>query len=171
VRPSTAVWQRAATMDTPFRTDGHHPRPRFDTYDPDLADFLMGADGGLTEGLPAYLGMRMVHVEPGVAVVEVDVRPELVHRFGATHGGVVAAVVDQALGSAVFPLVPNGTWPATLEFKVNYLAAARDGVIRATGTVVSLRRRTAVVRVDVENGGRPVAAALGTISLNPPPAG
>jgi 1,4-dihydroxy-2-naphthoyl-CoA hydrolase len=146
--------------------------PVYDTYDQRLADALMGAEGGLTEGLAAYLGMRMVRIEPGVAVVEVDVRPELVHRFGAAHGGVVASVVDQALGSAVFPLVPLGTWPATLEFKLNYLAAARGGVIRATGTVVSLRTRTAVVRVEVENEGRTIAAALGTISLNPPqPAG
>jgi 1,4-dihydroxy-2-naphthoyl-CoA hydrolase len=145
--------------------------PVYDTYDQRLADALMSRDGGLTEGLAAYLGMRMVRIEPGVAVVEVDVRPELVHRFGAAHGGVVASVVDQALGSAVFPLVPLGTWPATLEFKLNYLAAARRGVIRATGTVVSLRTRTAVVQVEVENEGRTIAAALGTISLNPPPAG
>jgi uncharacterized protein (TIGR00369 family) len=130
----------------------------------------MGPDAGLTDGLAAYLGMRMVRIEPGVAVVEVDVRPELLHRFGAAHGGVVASVVDQALGSAVFPLVARGTWPATLEFKLNYLAAARQGVIRATGTVVSLRTRTAVVQVEVENEGRSIAAALGTISLNPPPA-
>jgi 1,4-dihydroxy-2-naphthoyl-CoA hydrolase len=142
--------------------------PTYDTYDPKLAEFLMGPDGGLTDGLCAYLAMRMAHVEPGVAVVEVDVRPELVHGFGAAHGGVVATIVDQALGSAVFPLVPVGTWPATLEFKLNYLAAARRGVIRATGTVVSLRKRTAVVRVEVENEGRTIAAGLGTISLNPP---
>jgi uncharacterized protein (TIGR00369 family) len=143
--------------------------PAYDTYDERLAEVLKGPDGGLAEGLSAYLGMRMVHVGPGVAVVEVDVRPELVHRFGAAHGGVVASVVDQALGSAVFPLVPLGTWPATLEFKLNYLAAARGGVIRATGTVVTLRTRTAVVRVEVENEGRTIAVALGTISINPPP--
>jgi len=81
----------------------------------------------------------------------------------------VASLVDQALGSAVFPLVPPGTWPATLEFKVNYLAAARQGMLRATGTVASLRRRTAVVTVEVENEGRTVAVAQGTISINPPP--
>jgi 1,4-dihydroxy-2-naphthoyl-CoA hydrolase len=72
------------------------------------------------------------------------------------------------LGSAVFPLVPAGTWPATLEFKLNYLAAVRGGTVRATGQVIALRSRTAVVRVDVGNEGRAVATALGTISLNRP---
>lgn len=148
----------------------------FPTFDPRLAEALVGRDGeagaGLDEGLSAYLGMRIVRAEPGVAVVEVDLRDELVHRFGVVHGGVVATVVDQALGSAVFPLVPLGTWPATLEFKLNYLAAARGGVVRGTGRVVSLRRRTAVVQVEVENeddgASRPIAVAQGTISLNAP---
>jgi uncharacterized protein (TIGR00369 family) len=149
---------------------------RFPTYDRRLAEAMIGRDGqpgaGLDEGLAAYLGMRIVRADPGVVVVEVAVRDELIHRFGAAHGGVVASLVDQALGSAVFPLVPLGTWPATLEFKVNYLAAARSGVIRATGRVVSLRRRTAVVQVDVEidDGGdcRLIAVAQGTVSLNAP---
>jgi uncharacterized protein (TIGR00369 family) len=150
-------------MDAP--TDAYR-----DAFDPELARYIMGA-GGLTGGLPGYLAMRTVALEPGVAVIEVDVRPELLHQFGATHGGVVATLVDHALGAAVFPLIPRGTWPATLEFKLNYLAAARQGVIRATGTVLSLRKRTAVVQVAVENEGRAIAAALGTISLNPPQAG
>lgn len=145
------------------------PAAPYDAFDEGLADRLVRR-GGLGGGLPGYLGMRAVTIEPGVAVVEADVRPDLLHDFGAAHGGVVAALVDHALGAAVFPLIPKGTWPATLEFKLNYLAAARRGVLRATATVVSLRKRTAVVRVEVENEGRAVAAALGTISLNPPPA-
>lgn len=123
---------------------------------------------GIEDGLMGYLGMRVVDVGPGTATAEIEVRPELVHGFGALHGGVVAALVDHVLGTAVFPVVPAGTWPATLEFKLNYLAAVREGVVRATGRVVALRRRTAVVQVDVTNEGRPVATALGTISLNPP---
>jgi uncharacterized protein (TIGR00369 family) len=136
-----------------------------DRFDPELAEFIIRGGGDLMDGLPRYLGLRVVRMEPGVAVVECDVRPELVHGFGVTHGGVVATLVDQVLGSAVFPLLARGTWPATLEFKVNYLAAARTGVIRATGTVAALRRRTAVVQVDFDNEGRTIAVALGTISL------
>src|SRR5688500_15222099 len=52
---------RRAAMDT----------PAYDTYDERLAEVMKGPDGGLAEGLSAYLGMRMVHVGPGVAVVEV----------------------------------------------------------------------------------------------------
>jgi uncharacterized protein (TIGR00369 family) len=171
MRPSWRVvcdWvEGAALCQPPVAMDDPAASLR-DLFDPEQAEFIIGGGGDLMTGLPAYLGLRVVRMDPGVAVVECDVRPELVHGFGVTHGGVVATLVDQALGSAVFPLLPRGTWPATLEFKLNYLAAARTGVIRATGTVVALRRRTAVVRVEVDNDGRPIAAALGTISLNPP---
>ncbi len=68
----------------------------------------------------------------------------------------------------MFPLLPRGTWPATLEFKLNYLAPARVGVLRATATVVSMSKRTAVIAVDCENEGRLVGTALGTVSITPP---
>jgi 1,4-dihydroxy-2-naphthoyl-CoA hydrolase len=142
--------------------------PSFDHFDAELAEVLRRADTAAAHGLTSYLGLRMVEVEPGIATAEVEVRPELLHQFGAVHGGVVAALVDHVLGATVFPVVPRGTWPATLEFKLNYLAAVRQGVIRATGRIVTLRRRTAVVQVDVSNDGQLVATSLGTISLNPP---
>lgn len=160
------------SVPAPDRAAAGAPEPGpgpFDSYNAALAEFLVGPDGGLREGIAGYLGIRMTDVGPGWATAEIDVRDDLVHGFGAAHGGVVATLVDQVLGSAVFPLVPSGTWPATLEFKLNYLAAVRSGVVRATGRVVSVRRRTAVVRVEVDNEGAPVAEALGTISLNPPP--
>ena len=159
-------------MDSPTadRADDAPDDP-FPTFDPRVAEALVhGTRAEMGGGLPGYLGMRLVSVDAGEAVLELDVRDDLMHSFGATHGGVVAALVDHALGAAVFPLVPLGTWPATLEFKLNYLAAARKGVLRATATVVSFRKRTAVVRVEVDNDGRAVAAALGTISINPPAA-
>ncbi len=145
--------------------------PTFDTYDPELAAHLLDGDRDLKDGIAGYLGIRMVEVGPGRATAEVEARDELVHRFGVLHGGVVAVLVDQVLGSAVYPVVPAGTWPATLEFKLNYLAPVRGGVVRADARVVGLSSRTAVVHVDVTNDGRPVAVALGTISLNAPKAG
>jgi 1,4-dihydroxy-2-naphthoyl-CoA hydrolase len=140
----------------------------FETYNPELAAHLLDPDRDLRDGISGYLGIRMVDVGPGRAAAEVEVRDELVHRFGVLHGGVVATLVDQVLGSAVYPVAPAGTWPATLEFKLNYLAPVRGGVVRAESRVVSMTSRTAAVHVDVTNDGRPVAVALGTISLNPP---
>jgi uncharacterized protein (TIGR00369 family) len=142
----------------------------FPTYDEKIARMMLdgGIDGRHGGGLPSYLGMRIVDVGPGYAVAEIDVREELLNPFGAAHGGVLAALADHLLGSSVLPVVPPGTWPATLEFKLNYLAPVRVGLLRATGEVVALRARTAVVRMEFENDGRVVGAALGTVSLQAP---
>ena len=123
-----------------------------------------GAEGGI----PGYLGIRFTSVEAGSCVAELDVGDNLLNPFGAAHGAVMASLIDHVLGAAVFPLIPLGTWPATLEFKVNYLAPTRPGVLRATARVRSLSRKTAVVSVDCENDGRAVGTALGTLALSPP---
>lgn len=142
-----------------------------DRFDQDLAEVLLsgsaGPEGSET-GVPGYLGIRFTEVGPGRCVAELDVGEHLLNPFGAAHGAVLASLVDHVLGSAVFPIVPRGTWPATLEFKLNYLAPTRPGILRAAGRVLSLSRKTAVVAVDCENDGRLVGTALGTIALSPP---
>src|SRR5690349_14383872 len=120
-------------------------------FDEELADGMLSLsrspEGG-DRGVPGYLGIRFVEVVPGRCVAELEVGEHLLNPFGAAHGAVLASLVDHVLGSAVFPIVPRGTWPATLEFKLNYLAPTRVGILRATSRVVSLSKKTAVVTVD-----------------------
>lgn len=146
--------------------------PWSDQFHEDIARFMLGGPEltGGDAGVPGYLGIRFVEVVPGRSVAELDVGEHLLNPFGAAHGAVLASLIDHVLGSAVMPIIPRGTWPATLEFKVNYLAPTRPGVLRATGRVVSMTKKTAVVAVECENDGRIVGTALGTIALSPPKA-
>jgi uncharacterized protein (TIGR00369 family) len=122
-------------------------------------------------GLPAYLGIRTTSIAPGRLTCELLVTEELLNPFGAAHGGVVSALIDHALGAVCFPVVARGSWPATQEFKINFLAPARPGPMVAEASIVSLSKRTAVVRIDVENHGRLVCAAQGTVAIMPPKPG
>jgi uncharacterized protein (TIGR00369 family) len=140
-----------------------------DRFDPNLADAIGKVNAGpLLTGVPEYLGMRLVELGPGLMVWEVELRPELLNPAGVAHGAVVASLVDHTLGSTIMPLLPAGSWPATLEFKLNYLAPAREGILRARGEVQSMSKRTGVVSVECTNGDRSVAMALGTIAITPP---
>ncbi len=149
----------------------NEPMDWADRYDEEIAAAMLrlsrSPEGG-DSGVPGYLGIRFTEVGPGRCVAELDVGEHLLNPFGAAHGAVLASLVDHVLGSAVFPLVPRGTWPATLEFKINYLAPTRPGTLRATSRVVSLSKKTATVAVDCESNGRLVGTALGTIALAPP---
>src|SRR4051794_17762246 len=122
----------------------------------------------LITGLPEYLGIRTVDLGPGTMTAELDVRPDLLNPFGTAHGGVLTALVDHVLGAVLYPLMPRGSWAATTEFKVNLLAPARDGVLRARSEVMAMTKRTAVVRIDVTNDDRLVGLAQGTVTISPP---
>ena len=121
-------------------------------------------------GLPAYLRISTTSVEPGRLICELPVTEELLNPFGAAHGGVVSALIDHVLGAVCFPVVPRGSWPATQEFKLNFLAPARPGAMVAEARIVSMSKRTAIIRVDVTNEGRLVCAAQGTVAIMAPKA-
>jgi uncharacterized protein (TIGR00369 family) len=120
------------------------------------------------KGLPGFLGLRTTEVTAGRMVVSIDAREDLHNPFGSVHGGVVAGLVDHVLGAVLYPVIPRGHWAATTEFKLNYLAPVRTGTITAEATIISMTKRTAVVRIEVSNDGRPVCAAQGTVLIQAP---
>lgn len=139
----------------------------FSHFNPDLAETMVAQASSAVGGLPAYLRITTTSVEPGRLTCELPVTEDLLNPFGAAHGGVVSALVDHVLGAVCMPVIERGAWPATLEFKLNFLAPARVGTMLAEATILSMSKRTAVVRVDVTNGGRPICAAQGAVAIVP----
>jgi uncharacterized protein (TIGR00369 family) len=141
--------------------------PEFETYDERVAEGLVRAhEKG--EGLPGYLGIRLAETWPGGIRAEVVVRDDLLNPFGNLHGGVLAALCDHVLGTVCYPVIPPGAWAATTEFKLNYLAPVTEGTLSVTSQIVSLTKRTAVVRIEVDNDGRAVCLAQGTVLVVTP---
>jgi 1,4-dihydroxy-2-naphthoyl-CoA hydrolase len=147
-------------------SDSALPRPVFDTFDPAIAEAMKS--GFSMAGIPDYLGIVITEVGPGTLTAELEVRPDLLNPFGSAHGGTLAALVDHVLGAVLYPLIPPGTWAATSELKVNFLAPSREGLMRARSEVIALSKRTAVVRIDVTNDDRLVGAAQGTVTISTP---
>ncbi|WP_249009745.1 PaaI family thioesterase [Conexibacter sp. DBS9H8] len=124
--------------------------------------------GNSTEGLPGYLGIRFIDVSPGRLSAEADLRPELVTISGNVHGGALAAILDHITGAAVYPLMPTGSWAATTDLKINYIAAVKDGRVRAEASVLAMTTRSAVVRGEIYQAERLACAAQGTITIVAP---
>jgi uncharacterized protein (TIGR00369 family) len=138
-----------------------------DRFDRTIADGFLAATE-LDVGLSRELGMHLDHYEPGYLRAYLDVRPELLTPIGNLHGGTIAALVDHTLGCVLYPHMERGQWAATTEFKVNYLHPVSTGRLVAEATIVDMTRRTAVVRVEVTNEDRLVAAAMGTCTIVDP---
>ncbi len=143
------------------------PPPRLPPFDEEVARRFLDTSVP-TSGLPEFLGLRTVLVEPGRICIEMPVDPKLLTRFGNMHGGVLSALCDHALGLVCYPHMQAGQWAATTEFKVNLLAPVTSGTVTAEAQLIAMTRSTAVVRIDVTNDGRPCAVAQGTVLIMQP---
>jgi uncharacterized protein (TIGR00369 family) len=90
------------------------------------------------------LGYRNAGWEPGLAVIEWDATEEYCFRFGdgyVVHGGMVATLLDTAMGGACWTLMGEHEHFLTGDLRVEFFRSARPGLLRAEGRVVHRSRR------------------------------
>ena len=136
------------------------------------------------EGFRKWPGVEYEVMEDGHAVVGLNITDDMRNLRQVVQGGVIAALIDVAMATAA----AGGNYDtrrrpmATLEMKVNYLAAATGNRLTAVADVIRAGSRTAVTRCEVYFGdGEVCAAGLGTFMTRrvhvtdpkemPPPAG
>ena len=122
------------------------------------------------EHFDALYGLEFVEVSSEHMSGVVAITDKVRQPYGLVHGGVLASLCDHLLGTVCYPVIPPGAWAATTEFKLNYLAPVTAGSLSAAAQIVSLTKRTAVVRIEVDNDGRQVCLAQGTVLVMPPKA-
>lgn len=143
------------------------PKPDFPNYDPGLMDALRQNGSRTGGGLPGFLGIQTVDSGAGRLACQLTVRDDLLNPFGSLHGGVISALADHVLGAVLYSVIERGAWAATTEFKLNLLAPVRTGTLLAEASIISMTKRTAVVRTDITNDGRAAGAAQGTVLIMP----
>lgn len=112
-----------------------------------------------------HLGIRYVSVDNGSCVAEIDMADYLQNVVGGFHGGAAFALIDCAMGAAIYSLLDIDELAATLEAKTNYIRPVREGLIRCTAKVIHRGRRTAVLDAEVTAAGKLVAKASGTFAI------
>lgn len=92
----------------------------------------------------SLLSMKLIDLEWGMAVLEVDLSEKHLQPFGYVHGGVIASVMDAAAFWAVFPQIKDGLGLTTVEIKVNYLAPVQKGKLIAKGQSIKTGKTLAL---------------------------
>ena len=135
-------------------------------------EFLQGMVAGKYPQAPmaATLGFRLVEADTGRAVFEGI--PELRHYnpIGTVHGGFAAALLDSALGCAVFATMAKGETWTTLELKFNLVRpiSQATGPVRAEGRIVHRGRTVATSEGDLRDAaGKLYAHATTTCMVFP----
>jgi uncharacterized protein (TIGR00369 family) len=101
------------------------------------------------KGFSGAAGFRIIAVAPGRAEVALARRDDLVQFFGHFHGGVIAALADQAAGIAVTSGLPKGRIGVTVEIKVNFLAPADGNELVARAKTLQMSGSIGVATVEV----------------------
>jgi uncharacterized protein (TIGR00369 family) len=110
-------------------------------------DFLCAIRDGRLPAPPIaqLLGFRLVEVDTGHAVFEVQPGEQHYNPIGVVHGGLAMTLLDSAMGCAVQTHMPAGGSYTTLEAKTNLVRAitSSTGVLRAIGKTLHVGNRVA----------------------------
>lgn len=71
------------------------------------------------------LGVERVETGDGRVTVELPTGPQHANQGGWVHGGVLAGLLDMALGSAVVTTLQPGEWTATMSLTTDFLRPAK----------------------------------------------
>lgn len=101
------------------------------------------------QGMMRHLGVRLLRVEPGEVELALPYSDKVTQQQDGFHGGAMGALADIAGGYAGLTMAEPGLEVTTVEYKVNFLAAFKDGEVRAIGRVVRAGRRVIVTTAEL----------------------
>ena len=106
-------------------------------------------DGKYANPFFCLMGIEVVSVEPGKAVLNMQVRPDMHNGVGWLQGGILAAVADEAMALALYPLLSNTEGIATISESTSFIRGIQEGFIIAEGCVIRKGRRVAFTEGEV----------------------
>lgn len=121
------------------------------------------------QGFTKLVGAEVVSVDPGVVVMALDRRPEVLQQNGLFHGGALAYLIDNATTAAAGTMIDRAKRSViTAEYKINLVAPSTGDRLTCRAEVVKPGRTLTVVEAKVfcriDGADKLVAVALATIA-------
>ena len=148
-----------------------HPTPAI-RFEPQDLEFAVRVRASFArQRAMALIGATLTVVEPGFCEIELPWREDLTQQKGYVHGGIIGMIADSACGYAAYTLMPATASLVTVEYKINLMAPARQGLLVARGEVVKPGRTLSITSGEVyaRHAGRSmlVAATQQTLMMLP----
>ena len=123
------------------------------------------SDDVTTGGFAARLGARPEAADDGSARIAFEATDEHLNPAGTLHGGVLATLVDTAMGLAVRTTTGDGEVPATSQLTVTYLRPGKPGPLTVTARLRTRGSHLTVCEADVQQDGEDLVHAVATFAL------
>jgi uncharacterized protein (TIGR00369 family) len=109
------------------------------------------------------VGMKLVDIAPGEAVISFEMRDQLRQPHGILHGGITATLIDTAMAFAVVTELTEGEKASTIDLTIHYLRPHTEGTVTCTAKVVRAGKRIFTLSAEAVNGkGILIATAIST---------
>lgn len=95
------------------------------------------------------VGYRLVDLEPGRIVTELDLAERHLQQDGYVHAGVQATMADHSAGTACATLMEAGRIVLTIEFKLSLMVAARGEKLLCRAEVLKSGRTVSFAEAKV----------------------
>ncbi len=117
------------------------------------------------DGFAGRLGVSGESAQDGAARLTLHAADEHLNPAGTLHGGVLATLVDSAMGLAARSAHDGDGAPATSQLTVTYLSPGRPGPLTVTAQVRKRGEHLLVCDADVEQEGRTLVHAIATFAV------
>ncbi len=110
--------------------------------------------------LPGLVGLRVMALEQGLLVAELDIQPQLLAPNGYLHAASVIALADTACGYGCIAHLPaDADNFTTVELKANFTGTAREGTISCVARLAHFGNTTQIwdATVTRHDDGRTIA--------------
>lgn len=107
-----------------------------------------------------YLGIQTIELSQGSACMELKVRPEYGNINGDVHGGLIMAIADSAMATAVRTF---GDATTTIQLQINFMRPGILGeILTAKANTISRGRRMIFAEASVFCAKKEIANVKGT---------
>lgn len=96
-----------------------------------------------------HIGLKVVTIEAGLVIGELEIQPFHKQQFGRLHGGLTSVVADSIAGFAAYTLVPVDKDVVTGEIKVSYFRPGKGEKLICEGRVVKPGKMLSFAEADV----------------------
>lgn len=98
-----------------------------------------------------YLGIRLIRAENGESEVRLPVKKEFTQLHGSVHGGILATLLDAAMGTAINSVLVEKEYAVTAEMKINYLSPGEGNFLIGKGRVIKRGRSLSLCQGELFN--------------------
>ncbi len=109
-----------------------------------------------------FVGIQVPQLGKGYARFVLPMKHDLENSIGLLQGGMIAALADEAVAFALYSLVTEGETFNTVEMKINFLGAVKEGEVEAEAHIFKRGRTISLGEAVVRQGDRLVAKAMCT---------